>query len=108
MLLVLKNAAREAQTTEAHVDMHDFTEVKHPVLPRRSSSFLKKLPITDPARSIKGGSTMTHTIHTHTHKEGRMRDRRVHRDEPTTRDGQMTTRWRTMDAEEHVTMTPKA
>jgi hypothetical protein len=42
MLPVLKNAAREAQTTEAH------TEVKHPVIPRRSSSFLEKLPVIDP------------------------------------------------------------
>jgi hypothetical protein len=47
---------REAQTTEAHADKHDFTEVEHLILPWHSGSFLEKLPGNGPPpRHIKGG-----------------------------------------------------
>jgi hypothetical protein len=58
---VLKSVDREAQTTEAHTNKHDFTEVERLVLPRCSSSFHEKLPVTDPPWSIKGGSADTRT-----------------------------------------------
>ena len=39
---VLKSMTREAQTTEAHADKHDFTKIERLVLPRRSDSFHDK------------------------------------------------------------------
>jgi hypothetical protein len=38
---------------EAHLDKPDFTKVEHPILPRRNSSFLEKLPIADPTLAYK-------------------------------------------------------
>jgi hypothetical protein len=44
---VLKNKAREAETTETNADKYDFTKVERLVFPRHSSSFPEKLPVTD-------------------------------------------------------------
>jgi hypothetical protein len=48
----LKEHGYKAQMTEAHANKHAFTEVECLVLPRRNSSFLEKLPVTDPHLSL--------------------------------------------------------
>jgi hypothetical protein len=49
---VLKSMATKAQMTEAHANKHAFTKVECLVLPRCNSSFLEKLPVTDPHLSL--------------------------------------------------------
>jgi hypothetical protein len=47
-LPVLKSMSREAQTTEAYIDKHDFIKVELLILPRCSNSFHKNPSVTDP------------------------------------------------------------
>jgi hypothetical protein len=83
MLPIIKSVTREAQSTEAYTDKHNFTKVEHPVLPRHSSSFLGKLPVADVTLAYKK-EEVSYKIggqRTYIHANGR-RDQKTRRPEP--------------------------